>query len=61
VFQQVWLLAGSMNVTVGSERHRLSEGDCLAMELDVPTMFHNPTKKAARYAVVVATESGRRP
>jgi transcriptional regulator with XRE-family HTH domain len=60
VFQQVWMLGGSMNVTVGSERHRLSEGDCLAMDLDAPSVFHNPTKKAARYAVVVATESRKK-
>jgi hypothetical protein len=31
------------------------------MDLDQPTMFHNPTRTAARYAVVVAAESaGRR-
>jgi transcriptional regulator with XRE-family HTH domain len=54
VHQQVWVLAGSMDITVGTERHRLETGDCLAMELDRPTMFHNPTRKAARYAVVIA-------
>jgi hypothetical protein len=27
----------------------------LAMQLDRPAIFHNPTAKAARYAVVVAT------
>ena len=41
---------------VGAERHRLREGDCLAMQLDRPTMFHNPTRKPARYAVVIASE-----
>ena len=61
VHQQIWMLAGAMNITVGSERHQLREGDCLAMELDRPTMFHNPTRKPARYAVVIASErrSGR--
>jgi transcriptional regulator with XRE-family HTH domain len=59
--QQVWVLEGTMEVTAGSERHRLREGDCMAMQLDQPTMFHNPTRKRARYAVVIATESaGRR-
>jgi transcriptional regulator with XRE-family HTH domain len=56
VLQQVWLLEGTMDITVGAERHRLHEGDCLAMQLDRPTMFHNPTRKPARYAVVLATE-----
>lgn len=60
--QQVWVLEGAIDVTVGHERHRLREGDCLAMKLDRPTMFHNPTRKTTRYAVVFATDStgGRR-
>jgi transcriptional regulator with XRE-family HTH domain len=60
VHQQVWLLEGGMDVTLGDERHRLREGDCLAMELDHPSLFHNPTRKAARYAVVIATEPASR-
>jgi transcriptional regulator with XRE-family HTH domain len=56
VHQQVWVLEGTIDVTVGEERYRLSAGDCLAMELDRPTMFHNPTRKATRYAVVIASE-----
>ncbi|MES1176593.1 MAG: XRE family transcriptional regulator [Myxococcales bacterium] len=61
VHQQVWVLEGSIDVTTGRERHRLKTGDCLAMTLDQPTMFHNPTRTAARYAVVIASEPrGRR-
>ncbi|HUP37896.1 MAG TPA: XRE family transcriptional regulator [Candidatus Limnocylindria bacterium] len=56
VHQQVWVLEGAIDVTLGVERHRLREGDCLAMQLDRPTMFHNPTRKPARYAVVIASE-----
>ncbi len=56
VHQQVWVLEGTIDITLGAERHRLRPGDCLAMELDGPTMFHNPTRKPARYAVVVASE-----
>ena len=56
VFQQVWMLEGTMDVAAGEERHRLHPGDCLAMTLDRPTMFHNPTRKPARYAVAIATE-----
>ena len=58
--QQVWVLDGVMDVTVGSERHRLRAGDCLAMSLDQPTMFANPTRRRARYAVVIAAETGAR-
>jgi glyoxylate utilization-related uncharacterized protein len=55
VHQQVWVLEGAIDITLGSERHRLRQGDCLAMELDRPTMFHNPARKPARYAVVMAS------
>src|SRR5215813_12058245 len=60
VHQQVWVLDGAIDVTLGTERHRLREGDCLAMQLDRPTMFHNPTRKPARYAVVIASSAARR-
>ena len=56
VDQQIWVLEGEMAITLGEERHRLRRGDCLAMRLDRPTMFHNPTRRAARYAVVIASE-----
>jgi transcriptional regulator with XRE-family HTH domain len=61
IHQQVWVLEGSIDVTVGRQRHRLQRGDCLAMQLDRPTAFHNPTRRTARYAVVIASEprSGR--
>ena len=60
VHQQVWVLEGAIDITVGVERHRLRQGDCLAMRLDAPTMFHNPTRKPTRYAVVVASEAPAR-
>jgi transcriptional regulator with XRE-family HTH domain len=60
VHQQVWVLEGAIDVTLGVERHRLREGDCLAMQLDRPTMFHNPARKPARYAVVIASDTPSR-
>ena len=57
VFQQVWVLAGAIDITLGTHRHRLRKGDSLAMQLDNPTMFHNPTRKPACYAVVTAYET----
>ena len=53
--QQVWILEGAIDITVGDARHRLAAGDCLAMVLDKPIAFHNPHKVAARYAVVLAS------
>ncbi len=60
IHQQVWVLQGAIDVTVGPDRHRLRQGDCLAMELDRPTVFHNPTRKPTRYAVVIASEARAR-
>lgn len=60
VNQQIWVLEGTIDITLGEERYRLREGDCLAMQLDRPTMFHNPTRKATRYAVVIASEPNTR-
>ena len=53
--QQIWVLEGTLDVTVGDDRHRLGPGDCLAMVLDRPVSFHNPTRVTARYAVVLAS------
>jgi len=50
------VLQGAIDITLGPDGHRLREGDCLAMQLDQPTMFHNPTREPARYAVVIASE-----
>jgi transcriptional regulator with XRE-family HTH domain len=57
IHHQVWVLEGAIEVTVGSETHALAEGDCLAFVLDKPTAYRNPTRKPARYAVVI-TSSG---
>ncbi|WP_042442194.1 helix-turn-helix domain-containing protein [Azospirillum sp. B510] len=56
VEQQVYLLDGTIELTVGEVTHRLSAGDCLAMRLDRPTGFHNPTDRAARYIVALITD-----
>jgi transcriptional regulator with XRE-family HTH domain len=60
IYQQVWILEGTIEITLGRDCHRLREGDCLAMQLDHLTLFHNPTRKPARYAVVIASESTAR-
>lgn len=54
VHQQVWIIEGTMEMTVGDTVWRLETGDCLSMRLDVPITFRNPTTKAARYLVALA-------
>jgi len=59
VDQQIWVQEGRIELTVGDITYRLGTDDCLAMELNAPTRFHNPTDSAARYIVVIATERAR--
>ena len=60
VHQQVWVLQGTIEITLGEECHRLCQGDCLAMQLNGPVMFHNPTRKPTHYVVVIASETPSR-
>lgn len=56
VHQQLWVLQGRIDFTVGRQTHHLAQGDCLALQLDQPNRFHNPTRQPARYAVVLVAE-----
>jgi len=54
-YQQVWMIDGAMEMTVGGSTWRLETGDCLAMRLDGPIVYRNPTRKPARYLVALAS------
>jgi len=58
--EQVWVLEGAMLLTLGRASHRLEAGDCLALHVDEPIEFHNPTRRPARYAVVIASAAPNR-
>jgi transcriptional regulator with XRE-family HTH domain len=55
IHQQIWLIEGAMEISAGDAHWRLEAGDCVAMRLDCPTVFHNPTRKPARYLVALST------
>ena len=59
ISQQVWLLEGEIELAVGADAHHLAAGDCLAMRVERPTVFRNPTDRPARYVVALATERAR--
>ncbi len=61
VDQQIWVLSGAVEVSVGTTVHHLRAGDCLAMRLDAPTAFRNRDDKAARYLVALTTNPGTPP
>jgi transcriptional regulator with XRE-family HTH domain len=53
VHQQIWMLAGHLDIHLGGETSHLKDGDCMAMKLDTPITFHNPGHKACRYLVAI--------
>jgi transcriptional regulator with XRE-family HTH domain len=61
VHQQVWIIEGTMEVSVGQSNWTLQAGDCLAMRLDQPVAYHNPTDKPARYIVSLVTQAHKPP
>ena len=56
IHQQIWVRQGSLELTLGRRTWRLGEGDCLAMQLNEPTIFRNRTRKPVRYIVVLASQ-----
>lgn len=54
IYQQVWIMEGVMEMTVGNRQWRLATGDCLAMKLDHPIAFRNPSRQPARYLVALS-------
>ena len=61
VHQQVWIIEGTMEVGVGGTSWTLNAGDCLAMRLDQPIAYHNPTGKPARYLVSLVSQAHKPP
>ena len=59
--QQIWVLEGEIEVTVGDDCHELAAGDCLAHMLDRPVAYRNRTRKAARYAVILVSGPAPKP
>ncbi|TDM66234.1 transcriptional regulator [Acinetobacter sp. KU 011TH] len=58
VLQQIWVIEGQIDIQLGENFYALQEGDCLAMQLDQPIIYSNPSSKAARYILVVCNELG---
>jgi transcriptional regulator with XRE-family HTH domain len=59
ISQQIWVLEGEVELTVGEATHRLGTGDCLAMRLDRPIAFRNPARRPARYVVALTADTPR--
>ncbi|MRV70147.1 helix-turn-helix domain-containing protein [Duganella sp. FT92W] len=53
--QQIWMIDGIMEISVGSQHWRLTAGDCLAMQLDQAIVYFNPEQSPAHYIVALTT------
>lgn len=51
--QQIWVLAGTLRFTEGSEVHELAEGDCLQLGRPQQCEFANLTDESCRYLVAL--------
>ncbi len=61
IHQQIWIIEGTMEITVGEQHWRLDAGDCLSMEVAPQMVFHNPGSSSARYLVALSTETSTSP
>lgn len=55
--QQVWVMQGQIDLTLGDQRFSLRSGDCLALRLDRPLVYSNPTPYAATYIVAICDQA----
>lgn len=51
--QHIWVLRGTVEITVESSVHTLREGDCLRFRLRGPSHFHCPGPDPVRYALMI--------
>jgi mannose-6-phosphate isomerase-like protein (cupin superfamily) len=59
--QQVWVLEGALDLTLGETRYQLAQGDCLQMHLRETISYRNAGSEPVRYAVILAARSGTFP
>ena len=57
VHQQIWMIEGDIDLTLGDDTYHLGTGDCLSMRLDRPTIFRNHSERPARYLVALAIDT----
>lgn len=53
VEQHIWVLEGTVEITVDGTVHTVREGDCLRFRLYGPSRFHCPGPLRVRYALMI--------
>jgi transcriptional regulator with XRE-family HTH domain len=51
--QQVLMLEGRLDLTIGEEHHVLGAGDCVDFDVARPNIFENRGRKPARYLLII--------
>ncbi|MGW0791999.1 helix-turn-helix domain-containing protein [Streptomyces sp. NPDC002911] len=51
--QHIWVLEGTVEITVERTAHTVGEGDCLRFRLHGPSHFHCPGPRRVRYALMI--------
>ncbi|TXS49597.1 helix-turn-helix domain-containing protein [Streptomyces sp. OR43] len=51
--QHIWVLEGTLEVTVDATAHTVGPGDCLRFRLRGPSRFHCPGPERVRYALMI--------
>lgn len=53
VEQHIWVLEGTVEITVDGTVHTVRQGDCLRFRLRGPSNFHCPGPERVRYALII--------
>jgi len=59
--QQIWVLDGALELTLGDTVHSLATGDCLQMHLRGRIAYRNRSAAPVRYAVILAASRSHFP
>lgn len=57
--QQLWMLDGCMQISLGEQHWQLEPGDCVAMALNQTIVYANTSRKAARYLLALTALAER--
>lgn len=51
--QQIWIIDGQLDIQLGEQCYQLHQGDSLAIRLDHPIIFSNPSVEPCRYVLAI--------
>lgn len=61
LYQQIWLVFGTLHLTVGAEQHVLTQGDCLVLGPPTERIFSNRGTEDCRYLLAQGRRGAQSP